>query len=307
MAAVIILLASLAFTAGFLSLFEYGVPDLLHATYDMLEGCESFFVKCVEYYYVFEVIFIWTGAVLLSAGLSYGVYRAVRRFIRTRRAVRNLPVAGAKGPVVLVRDGCGKIAFTHGMLRPKIYISTGLIRSLDRDELRVVFRHELHHVRNHDPLKFFMLAFLRDAFFYIPAVRYLAGVIRVKREHRADDSAAASGGHLTLASALVKVARSNTYVPQAHASFLGHGVKGSVEERIRRLVDARTYNRHGTPRPRDMAVSLFMTGILALTLLMPLNGRFEGFHECSLDHCDVHVDKTSQDCKMHCSIHEHKS
>ena len=45
------------------------------------------------------------------------------------------------------------LAVTHGLVRPRVAVSTGLIEALDASELTAVLVHERHHLRRRDPLR----------------------------------------------------------------------------------------------------------------------------------------------------------
>jgi Zn-dependent protease with chaperone function len=60
------------------------------------------------------------------------------------------------------------VAFTCGIFRPTILLSTWMLSHLDPQELEAVLMHELEHVARHDYLIIFLATVLRDAFFYLP-------------------------------------------------------------------------------------------------------------------------------------------
>lgn len=93
-------------------------------------------------------------------------------------------------------------AFTIGFLRPRVVISTGLIRRLKPEELRAVLLHEVQHARSRHPLFTFILALaertLRLPKAFVEYARFLA-------EREADRAALAQTNVRILASALLKV------------------------------------------------------------------------------------------------------
>lgn len=283
----------------------YGFPGLIHLTYHVLEFCQSLFVQCIEYYNVIKLIFLWLGAATLATGFAYGIIKGVIGIIKSSRTIKRLPLSKRCGSVVLIRDTGSKAAFTHGLVRPAIYISTGLLKSLDKNELKMVFLHELHHKRHHDPLRFFLFTFLKDSFFYIPAVRHLVSYLRFKKEHEADDAAVAFMKEpLSLAGALLKVAAFHKDVAMMPASITGGIEGGPITARIRRLVDGGEV-RFKFPAARTIAASLFITAFLALSLALPLNASFPGSQECSTKHCALHKNKLGEDCRIHCKTATH--
>ncbi len=285
-----------------------GLPALLSLTYGITEFCQSLLVRCVEYSAILKVAFLWAGFLTLFAGLLYGLTRGGVNLFKTLRAVKRLPIAGRGASVVLIKDG-SKTAFTHGFLNPRIYISTGLLASLERDEKKAVFLHELHHKRRLDPLRFFLLNILKDSFFYIPAVKYLASFAIAKGEHEAD-WAGAGAGPLSLASALVKVASFNKGVNmKMHASITGGDAvtgSGSMTARVERLIEGTEF-KHTPPSVKTVTVSVLVTFLLSLSLMLPLLTSSTAAAECSTDHCVMHMDRLGNDCRNHCETASHRT
>jgi hypothetical protein len=277
----------LSVALGTLLWIAYGLPGLVHLTHHIIDFCQSFFVRCVEYYDILKLVILWSGIALFAGGLAYGVARAAISLIKARRVIKKLPLADRGLSVVLINDLKSRIAFTHGLVRPRIYISKGLLNSLDRGEIKSVFLHELHHKRRLDPLRFFLLNFIRDSFFYLPAVKHLIVLALARKEHEADDAAASSMREpLSLASALIKVAAFNRELA-APAAFTGVGGSGSVTGRVRRLVEG-TDEKHLLPSARTFAISVLTASFLVLSLAWPLNATFPGAQECSTSHCTDH-------------------
>lgn len=135
---------------------------------------------------------------LMSAAVTEAI--AARRFARAIAARR----PRAYGGVVLVDDPTPQ-AFCAGLLRPRIYVSTGTLRRLRPDELESVLAHENHHRRRRDPLRIAVARMLAEAVFFLPVLRRLSARYGALAELAADDAAvrATRGGATTLASALL--------------------------------------------------------------------------------------------------------
>jgi len=276
----------------------HALPGVVSLTADALEACQTIFIRCVELASMAKLFFFWSGTLLASTGLVYAVLRAGKNIHATRRAVSALPVKRNGKSVALIMDSSLKTAFTCGFLRPRIYISTGLLFTLEKDELRAVFLHELKHKRGFDPLRFLVIGFIRDAFFYLPAVRHLASFARLRKEHEADDTAAARLGEpLSLASAMIKVAREG----RLYAALAENTEQ--VTGRIRRLIEGREAKLKVPAKAA--AVSLFVATALLLSLSMPIYAAPKA-HECSIEKCKTHADLV-KDCKEHCAArHKHR-
>lgn len=295
MAAPLLFISVFAFSAAWLI---YALPLLVSFTGSVLEACQSLLVMCVEFLSLGKLAFFWSGAILVATGFAYAAFRGVSAFASTKRAVRKLPVHHFEGGLAIIKDESVRAAFTFGLLRPRVYISTGLLKSLSRKEARAVLLHELNHKKRRDPLRFFVFGFLRDAFFYIPAARQLASYSRLKREEEADDSAASSScGPLTLASAILKVARNNIWLPVPSIT----GSQTDVSGRIRRLVEGKKTAFSVTPG--KAAASAAIALLIAASLAMPI---YAGplSHECTMERCETHAELID-DCKTHCSHKGH--
>lgn len=97
------------------------------------------------------------------------------------------------------------LAFTAGLLRPRIYASRGLFTELSGDERSAVLRHERAHAAARDPLRCLLAAVVFQTVL-VPGGAWLARRYNGLREVRADVAAArAPGGSVALLAALTKV------------------------------------------------------------------------------------------------------
>lgn len=173
------------------------------------------------------------AALVLLGGAGLALYRLARHVIlqlhRTRGAVdaaltARLDVwpdalANAAQRLDLTRDldlleSSAATAFSYGLMRPRICISTGLIEILGADELDAVLVHERHHCRQHDPLKVLLTGALAQAFFFLPAMRDLQARYDADKEFAADAAAVQfHGAARPISGALYKVLRAPTTMP----------------------------------------------------------------------------------------------
>ena len=97
-------------------------------------------------------------------------------------------------------------AFTSGIFRPTVLLSTWMVEHLDRRELEAVLAHELGHVARRDYLMIWLATMLRDAFFYVPTSWAAYRQIQREKEFACDDTVVGMTRRpLALASALAKV------------------------------------------------------------------------------------------------------
>jgi beta-lactamase regulating signal transducer with metallopeptidase domain len=111
------------------------------------------------------------------------------------------------------------MAFCAGVLRPTIFVTSGLVDHLRDDELKAVLVHEDYHCRRRDPLRYALRHAAAEAFFYLPLLSWWDGYQRENAELRADLSALHSTGRRPLAGALWAVAGSSA--PDGVAAFQG--------------------------------------------------------------------------------------
>lgn len=264
-----------------------GFAGILDATMMLKKFCASLFVMCLENLHVLKLVLPWAGLAVIASGMGYGIVKGLKGIVLADKTVRGLPVAKRQCSIVLVEHEA-HIAFTHGFLRPKIYMSRGLLKGLTPDELKAVFIHELHHLREKDPLKFLLIGILKDALFYIPLAPYLAERIRLKKECAADDAATKTVAHITLASAIVKAARQNNLVAM-QASIAGE--KSAVQVRIKRLLSGKDSGLRAPSRIAS-SLSVFIGIFLVVSILMPIGADFS--------------EAQGNDCKTHCELTAHK-
>lgn len=159
-------------------------------------------------------------------------------------------------------------AFCGGYWRPQVWVSAGLLAFLDDQELAAVLRHEAHHLQQRDPLRLLVVRTLREALFFLPAVRLLSGCYEVEQEISADRAA---GDMLRLASALHKLLVLDP--DQSRPNRVALSGLNVTETRIRRLIQPESGLRVTWCRPSvivSLAVVLIVLGVaLAPTTQLP--------------------------------------
>ncbi|UTI63996.1 M56 family metallopeptidase [Paraconexibacter antarcticus] len=144
---------------------------------------------------------------LAGIGLAVPVRGAssiFRQLTATRRFLRSLTVtdvqAGSPSVVTVADDR--PLAFCAGVLRPRIYLSTGTRRLLPRPELDAVIAHESHHAQRRDPLRMLIVDAVRHAMFFLPVLGQCRTRYGSLTELAADERAIATVGVRPLAGAL---------------------------------------------------------------------------------------------------------
>lgn len=160
------------------------------------------------------------------------------------------------------------LAFTCGIFRPMIILSTWMIDHLDRRELEAVLAHEMEHVARRDYLVVWLSLVLRDAFFYLPTCHIAYRQLQHEKELACDDmTVRVTRRPLALASALAKVWQNVVAEPRFLAAFGAAQplVKGEevIHGRIERLLSSSPSKiPTQTSRPHTFGTKVFALGIL---------------------------------------------
>lgn len=260
------------------------------ATAPFLDQCRELLAQCTVVLRSIGAPLHWLPLILLLGGMMFAAVdrvrltRRVSRMLaahRARRAHPTEPVGrlsrefGVEAYVRVLVGIAPNPAFTAGILRPRIYLSDKLQRTLSPAELRAVFRHELYHFTHRDPFRFAALRFAAKTFFWLPLLLVLAEDLMEDAEVMADDFAASrSGGSdpFDVASALVKVGRLS---PAAVVGTAAIGGSRMLDRRVRRLVDE--------PVPESAAIPprLVLLSAAALLLLWTASMFSPGFADAS--------------------------
>lgn len=280
--------------------FLTSLPAVISATATALAFCQSLLVTCLAYSHFIKLFTVWAGAVLAGAGFAYGGAKALTGLIKANREIKKLPVKERGGAVVLIDDDNCRTAFTYGLLKPRIYISKGLLSAMEPAEIKGVFLHELHHKRKRDPLKFFLLSMLKDSFFYLPVIASLAKGVRFSKECSADLAALRRMNEpYSLASAIVKAAGFNAKPLFASSALTGSGAK----DRIHRLINGTPGSAAPRIRLKTVAISIIITLLMSISMTAPASDA----PPCTGRHCEKHADSLGKDCKTHCDVSAKKA
>ncbi|HUJ40449.1 MAG TPA: hypothetical protein VLW54_07880 [Candidatus Acidoferrales bacterium] len=195
-----------------------------------------------------------------------------------RRRGLSIRVPGQHSPVWIV-DSASPLFALSGVWRSALFLSRGVFHSLAPEELDAALRHEHAHRRSHDNLKRLALLAAPEL---LPFSRRFAPLERAWlrfSEWAADDEAAAGdpARALSLASALVRVARLGTSAPPPLAASLTECGCG-LEVRVARLLQADSalpFDPAGPLWPRRG--QYLLAGALAAFLLL-LPGALAAVH-----------------------------
>ena len=198
---------------------------------------------------------LWSVSVVLLAGMLVGgghsAVSGARAIIKTRRVALCAGRAISEGPWrmgfaserLMVLDGPNTLAFTTGLFRPLIVLSTGLIRSLDPREVEAVVAHESAHVAGRDNLILLAAITIARSLWFLPGVGLAHRRLRRVVELAADSHARGKvGDGLLVASSLHRFAslmvNGSPGNPRgANPVLAWFSEDGLIVERIGRLLD----------------------------------------------------------------------
>ena len=125
------------------------------------------------------------------------------------------------------------MAFCMGVLRPKIFISSEVLKRMTYHEVEAIILHERQHVIGKDNLVMLFLNLIKTAFFFFPVVTDFVNNLEIQREITADQSVVKETGRkIDIISALRKIIESKPNYVYANAfseSF-------SIEPRVHSLI-----------------------------------------------------------------------
>jgi hypothetical protein len=159
------------------------------------------------------VLLAGLGAVV-TARVITGALRELRASRRFHQVLRGEQPEALRGAVLLTDPH--PRAFCAGLVRPRVYVSTGALALLDDGALSAVLAHEFHHARRHDPLRLAAGRVLARALFFLPALGDLVERQQTLAELSADESAVA--GTPESRSALARAMLSFSDAPASHGS-----------------------------------------------------------------------------------------
>jgi Zn-dependent protease with chaperone function len=168
------------------------------------------------------------------------------------------------------------IVFTHGLFRPRVWLSSGLLRELDDDELEAVLRHEAYHLRARDPLKILVVRFLKRTLFFVPLARDLFDAYWVEKEIAADrQTIDAMGDTAPLVRALRKLTVAR---PAPHPKMALVSEFSAMETRLLALLHP---NRRFPLFPlRRLSLNSLWLIVFMTVVLLPLPGHMPSLTEC---------------------------
>ena len=161
------------------------------------------------------------------------------------------------------------VALCHGLLRPRLLLSTGALRGLSAAEVEAVLRHEYAHLRRRDPLRLVAARALVAALPAVPLLGACAATLPAAQELAADRAVLATIGADALAGALLKVGAAGGARRGPLVAIGAFSDAELADARIGQLLGEPVPRR--SPSPRTLLAAGATLGLVAtLAALVPL-------------------------------------
>lgn len=195
----------------------------------------------------------WWPQFMFTAVVCGQLARAAIPELRSASEITALRALSTRRGCLRVVPAARSLAVAHGLLRPGMLVTRGVLDTLSVHERRILIAHEAAHLRHGDPRRSLLLLALSAV--HLPnGRRALRQAWRPALEHAADDAASRRFGAEDVATTLARVARSG----RTNSSMLPAVAGTDPVQRAWRLLGAGPAETAGTP--------VFETGC-GLTLL----------------------------------------
>lgn len=278
-------------------------------------GCTQMTQLITMHPYVFSALFTLTA--LIIASFIFSAYKLIKLIISTRKfsslytkytrtkhslklkkIIADLKLDQSK--IIEIRESKPTV-FCFGILIPKICISTGLIKMLDRDELEAVLLHENSHLIAHEPTKLFIVKFFYSIFFFLPGLKTSINKYTTYSELAADELATNNfTDRPKLARAIMKITdREDTLLLRdgLALSFF----TSTINERVNKLSD-NSYIPKFKMWGKGFLLSLFSVGLASMLLIVLLSDSAEAFNMHNASQCELNSVSNIQHQNQSCSV-----
>lgn len=165
------------------------------------------------------------------------------------------------------------VIFCYHFFRPRICVSSAVVKKLYFEELAAVLRHEKQHFSAHDPIKLFCLKTFSRVFFFVPGLKFLARQYAIFSELAADGKATDDFREKApLARALGKILRWQERLIFKNNLAISFFTAG-LNERINKLTDEAYQPGHNLFNAKFLINSFFL-----LALFFSFNSLLSSSH-----------------------------
>ena len=259
--------------AGFLCVLNFillfGLLLLTVVTTKTLHSCGGSIVCFQVCNFSVYKIPIWMGLLVVASGIIFSSIRVLVNLCKLQKFLKQLSILdsppacfSASFPINRILVFQNEVvcwAFSAGLFRPKIYLSTGLIQLMTVEEIQAVLRHEVYHCRQFDTLRNLIINFLSDSMFFLPVFRNLKRNFQVSSEKAADRFAILCGSSpLEFSKALIKLFRVRNQVQKTILVAIN---QGDLTDRIETLI-----SNNDTEKESKFTFSLAFSFSLAISI-----------------------------------------
>jgi len=212
------------------------------------------------------VLLLVVRLVVASARTTVGAWRSYFTLRSLRRA--SVPIRAGFDLFATAEP----TAFVAGLLRPRVFLSRGLLAAVDQHALAAILAHETAHARRRDPLRRLLSALVLA--FHLPGVAQMIDTLLARAHECVADADAARkvGDGPRVAQTLIQVARLR--LAPAPASAHSAAILGSdLDARVRHLLAV-------AGAPDAPSVALLAAGaagvvVLSVAFAVPLHAAAE--------------------------------
>ncbi len=214
-------------------------------------GCDQMNQLISMHPFIFGALFVLS--LFITVFISRAVYKFVKLIVQTRKfsayylarakfqhssklrqVIADMYLDGKR--IVEVRDA-SPVVFCFGLWNPKICISNGLIKILQREELEAVLLHEVSHMSAKEPIKLFIIKLFYGIFFFLPGLKTYVNKYVTFSELAADERATNNFTERSkLARAIYKISQAEerrAFRSELALSFF----TSTIAERVNKLSD----------------------------------------------------------------------
>ncbi|MDO8551267.1 MAG: M56 family metallopeptidase [bacterium] len=274
------------FTISFLSLFFLliGISSYVAKKYypfifrDLIYYCQhltcSYFVRISTDIgvFVFKLMVLMIFLTFIKLSVNY-----LKTYFLRRSLFKNLIKAGKptkifrdlkiEKKILIVKDK-RPFAFCLGFLRPKVVLSSSLLRLAEQKELEAILHHEKYHLEHKDALVMLLAKIIKSLFPFFPSISDQIQLYAVTREIRADEQAIKNlGTKGPLISILKKLFKYD--LSPAYSTIPAFASADTLEIRVRTLLNNK-YHYKNTSR-RNIVLSFVSALVLLGLALAPLH------------------------------------
>lgn len=255
-----------------------------------MNSCKEFISNLaltIHYHFPPPLIILMLFSVTITFSLFFIQVYKTRKYIKNilknitplpfkiRRIAKEL---GIENKLVVTKSG-NFTSFCFGLFYSRICLNLKFVSSLTKEELRAVLLHEVHHLKNKDPLKILIAQTLQSLLFFLPISKDFQNHYLLSQEIAADKEVLKQTRVFALRNALIK----SIDLPEANfalAQFSEH----NLEQRVKILTATSNQVTFKLSASR-LIMSVFVVTFYFLSAQLPIyamdNGSAHSYFFCT--------------------------